>query len=325
MKLNPESLTKAREWAKAHGVHAFFAIVGLFALMVLLVNVRAHFGRAVKATGNPVAVAAATAIPAATQKPVPAVAPARAPASAAIPHIAQRPVANGTAAAAIATPAAPPPIAAPIQPPAGIQPGFMLQKNYRQAQFGLAQTSAEVVSVQTLSVQAQATGGDGERATEWSAWFNLAKPTTIAWVRTAAGEGTIAVTIDGMRLGDPVDHWPMSGPLSNLATVPLTAGWHQITIHDTRRGWVKGPGVAARVDLGDGTGATVSPQPWAIPLGARPAAAASAVPHNAQQRADAPGPASTASAAQSPRHESHISRNTPAAKPAAPGTTGGAP
>lgn len=317
MKLDPSTITTAREWFAKRWTMLAIGAACLFGLLVLASNIRARIGRDAQAPAAPVATARALAAPAPTR--VAEVAPTQA--AAPIPHIAQQRTAAAIAPAAIAaSSAAPLPVAAPIQPPAGIQAGFMLQKNYQQAQFGLTQTSVDVVGVQTLSVQAPATDGDGERATEWNAWFNLTKPTTIAWVRTAGGEGTIAVTIDGTRLGDPVDHWPMSGPLSNLATVPLTAGWHQVTVHDTRRGWVRGPGVAVRIDLGDGSGATVSPQPWAVPpTTGTPAPASSAIPHIAQQ--SEPAIASTAASRAS---QPTISSNAVATMPAAATTTGGA-
>ena len=304
MKLDPSAITKAREWFAKRW--SMLAIGGacLFLLAVLVVNLHARAGHAGNAPTK--AIATATA-PAVTAK-VPTVDQT----SATNPHIAQQP-APATPAAATAAPAAPVPVAAPIQPPPGIQRGFFLQKNFQQAQFALAQTSAGVVDAQTLSVQAPATDGDGERATEWSAWFNLTSPTTIAWVRLAGGQGTVAVTIDGTGLGEAAGHWQPQGAFSNLATIPLAAGWHQITIHDTRRSWVRGPGVAVRIDLGDGTGATVSPQPWAVPPGA-PASAP--IPRNACAHDPcAPSIAQQASA----------SASSSAAKPASASTAGSTP
>lgn len=272
MKFDPSQLAAtAKAWIAKHGKFVFPGFVAVFALAVIVVNIRPHFAHG---SDSPKVSAPTVAVPS-------NVAPATKviQAAGAIPHIAQRPATPiATPPTAAVTAAAPVPVAAPIQPPVGIERGYVLQKKFQQAQFGLAQTSADVVSVQTLSVQADATDGDGERATEWSAWFNLTKPTTIAWVRLAGGEGTVAVTIDGTSLGEAVDHWQTQGAISNLASVPLAAGWHQITINDARRSWVKGPGVAVRIDLGDGTGATVSPQPWAVPLDAQPA---EVVPRNA--------------------------------------------
>lgn len=304
MKLDPQKLAEAtKAWAGKHGKFILPGIVAVFVLSVLVVNARAYFGHgndSPKASAPPAATPAKAAPAKLAQEPASHGAP--------IPQIAQRPATpTATPPAVAVTAAAPVPVAAPIQPPAGVRRGYIVEKRYQEDQFGTqVLTATNVVGVQSVSVQAPSTdtGFSGPATSvDWAAWINLSKPVRLAWLRLGGGQGTVTASVDGVSLGNPIEHWQTSGPTSTMSTVELPAGWHQIKIHDDRAHWVNGQGVAVRIDFGDGASDPVSPQPWAVPPGAP---ATGAIPQIAQHE-----PASASSA--------------PAALPAASTTAGGAP
>jgi hypothetical protein len=234
----------------------------------------------------------------------------------AIPHIAQQ---APTGAGTVATIALPPPA---IEPPAGVQAGHITRKLYQGDRFGqFALVSTHIEDSQGFTVTAPGRAGNmPPQRVEWSAWFKLPTPASVALLRVAGGQGTVGASVDGIPLGQPQERWPQSPPTQQVASVNLAAGWHQVTITDDEAAGNWNEGASIQLAIGDGSADPHPPQPWAVPPSG--SAASTPIPHITQRRADAPAPASASSAHATASSASLISRNTTAAKPAASTTTG---
>ena len=151
-------------------------------------------------------------------------------------------------------------------PPVGIAPGWVESITYQRDQFGqLAQVEALAEPAQLTSFQSEnPVRGGSDWAQKFQGWFKLDAPMTISILRVAAGAGTVAATIDGQSLGQPLSL--TDEPVSRAATLNLGAGWHTFLVQVSRGGFQRADaGIAVQVAMGDGTTPPAPVVPYALP------------------------------------------------------------
>jgi hypothetical protein len=278
--MNKTKLTAAIAWMRRQPRAVLIPGALLLAILLLTAITSMHGGESAPTAPQPNAqssapqvAAAASAVPKPAAQPVVPQVPARA-------ARAPTPASTSTASLSASTSTvrtAPAPAA--VVAPDGVEAGHVEVITSQKDQFGSwAQVARAVESAaQTTFTTPASPGREPDWRVTYRAWIQLAAPASIVTLGVAEGAGWGEAQIDGQPVGSRL----MAGH-SETASMALQPGWHTLTVSAWREGWKRGPGIAVRVEVGDGTTPPATVTPWAVPVPTGAAAAAStAVPATA--------------------------------------------
>ena len=167
---------------------------------------------------------------------------------------------------------------APLTPPTGLVAGQVVETIANTDQYGqYSPVSVRALGAVRTSWQSYAAPSYSPAWRETLAgWFQLSTPASIAVLRRGGGAAAALVTaeIDGASIGPA-----LRGPASEMAALPLAAGWHSFTVTAENKS-LSYMATATPIELAIGNGTTppMPVVPYAVVV-VPPAASASTVLH----------------------------------------------